>query len=217
MTESLTMRDDAAYCGVSSFGFGGTNAHGEAWGRNIMTSRGTTLQDPSVLFQKKLQAAPAAEISMKGSDVNNWATTGLDPRAEPDSRWQIELDEDGVALWEKADEELDDIGTMFSIMGTFNSWQQHELRPHDSIEGCWVGDVKLGQKGEEEFQIVSDGEADRIISPNQPRTAMRAAMILGPREADRTNTWLVQGAPGETWTVEFFSQDRVMTVLWYKA
>jgi len=217
MSESLTMRDDAAYCGVSSFGFGGTNAHGEAWGKNIMTSRGTTLQDPSVLFQKKLQAAPPAEISMKGSDVNNWETTGLDPRAEPDSRWQIELDEDGVALWEKADEELDEIGSEFSIMGTFNNWQQHELRPHDSIEGCWVGEVKLGPKGEEEFQIVSDGETDRIISPNQPRTAMKAAMILGPRSADRTNTWLVQGAPGETWTVEFFNQGRVMTVLWYKA
>merc|ERR1719254_247794 len=102
LSEVTTMRDDAAYSGVSSFGFGGTNAHAEAWGANICTSRGTANQDPQVIFQRKLAAAPPAEITMNGDDVWEWDTTGLDPRSDPESRWNVELDEDGVATWERA-------------------------------------------------------------------------------------------------------------------
>merc|ERR1712178_633664 len=51
LSEQAPCRDEAAYCGVSSFGFGGTNAHAEAWGKNIMmTSRAN--QDPYKVFQR---------------------------------------------------------------------------------------------------------------------------------------------------------------------
>lgn len=215
LTETIVMREEAAYCGVSSFGFGGTNAHAEAWGRNIVTSRGTAMQDPAVIFQKKLQAAPPAEISMIGNDVQCWETTGLDPRSENLSRWQIELDEDGVAVWEKAEDEFDPIGDEFSVRGTFNNWIGTPLRRHDTIPGCWVGDIKLS-KAEEEFQILADGEDDKVLCPNQPRCSLKSAMILGPKAQGIENTWLILGSPGEVYTLEFFNQDRLMTVMWYK-
>merc|ERR1719221_449066 len=75
LSEAVTMREDAAYSGVSSFGFGGTNAHGEAWGKNIFTSRGEVSADPAQRFLKKLSSAPPAEITMNGDDIDDWDTT----------------------------------------------------------------------------------------------------------------------------------------------
>merc|ERR1711879_720244 len=115
LSESVVMRDDAAYSGVSSFGFGGTNAHAEAWGKNIFTTRGSLCQDPTTVFQKKLANAPAPEITMNGDDVTEWETTGLDPRAEPGQKWKVSLDEDGVATWEKDDDDALDFGDEFFL------------------------------------------------------------------------------------------------------
>jgi len=215
LSEVTIMREDAAYSGVSSFGFGGTNAHGEAWGRNIMTSRGEICQDPNVAFQKKLACAPPAEITMNGDDVMEWDTTGLDPRAEPDSRWNIELDEDGVANWEQADDDVD-YGDEFQIRGTFSSWEPVSLERHDTIPGCWVGEIAIGSKGEEEFQVMADGEKDKVYCPNQARCTLKASPIMGPKEAEQEKAWLLRGAPGDTFRIEFFQQERHRSIMWLK-
>mmetsp|Transcript_45782 Transcript_45782/g.128817 ORF Transcript_45782/g.128817 Transcript_45782/m.128817 type:complete len:938 (-) Transcript_45782:123-2936(-) len=215
LTEVCLMREDAAYSGVSSFGFGGTNAHCEAWGTNIMTSRGSYNQDPSIAFQKKLMAAPPAEITMNGDDVMEWETTGLDPRGDPDSRWVIELDEDGVATWERADDDVD-YGDEFFLQGTFSNWSPVPLERHDSINGCWVGTITIGSQGEEQFQVVGDSDEEKVYCPTTGRCALKASPIQGPSKADKEKAWLIMGSPGDSYRVEFFQQDRHRSIMWLK-
>mmetsp|Transcript_34350 Transcript_34350/g.102640 ORF Transcript_34350/g.102640 Transcript_34350/m.102640 type:complete len:943 (+) Transcript_34350:42-2870(+) len=216
LTETLLLREDSAYTGVSSFGFGGTNAHAEAWGRNIMTSRGAANQDANMAFQKKLCKAPPAEITMNGDDVAEWETTGLDPRAEAASRWKISLDEDGIVEWERDDDDLPEYGDEFFVQGTFNDWTPDSLERHDSIQGLWVGTVTIGETGEELFQIIADSDEEKIYHPGQTRCTLKAASIIGPAKATKDFAWLIEGNAGDSYTIEFFQQDKHLSVMWMK-
>jgi len=214
--EGVSMREDAAYTGVSSFGFGGTNAHGEAWGRNIMTSRGGRLQDPQLAFRKKLAMAPPPEITMIGDDVFEWETTGPDPRAEPGTRWRVELDEDGTIMWEKDDDDLKDFGDEFFLQGTSNDWKPEPLERHDYIQGLWVGTLTIGSDGEEEFQIIADQNEEMVYHPAAKRCTQKAARILGPEQVGNGSTWLISGKEGDIFVIEFFQQDAHVSLVWFK-
>jgi len=218
LTEMTVMAHDNTYCGVSSFGFGGTNAHGQAWGMNIYTSRGAIRQSRDVnrTFERRLMAAPPAEITMNGDDVTEWDTTGIDPRAEPNSKWKIDLDDDGVATWEK-DDALEDLGEEFFIQGDHNNWEPDGFEKSDSIQGLWIARVVLGSSGEAQFQIICDGDSDRVIHPRLPRCTMKAVKIEGPAKAGRDLSWCILGEPGETYKVEFFHQDSHMSISWLRS
>jgi len=216
LSESVVMRDESAYTGVSSFGFGGTNAHAEAWGKNIMTSRGAANLDNATAFQKKLLKAPPAEITMNGDDVSEWETTGLDPRAEPGSRWKICMDEDGVAEWERDDDDMPEFGDEFFVQGSHNSWSPEVLDRHDSIQGLYTGSITLGKTGEEQFHIIADGNEEKVYHPGKPKCTSKALRIQGPSRVSK-ESWLIRGAPGDTHTVEFFWQDNYRSVTWHRA
>mmetsp|Transcript_77431 Transcript_77431/g.216398 ORF Transcript_77431/g.216398 Transcript_77431/m.216398 type:complete len:946 (-) Transcript_77431:148-2985(-) len=217
LTEMTVMAHDNTYCGVSSFGFGGTNAHGHAWGKNVYTSRGAVRQarDVNKTFERKLMSAPPAEITMNGDDVAEWDTTGIDPRAEPDSRWKISLEDDGVAAWEQ-DEALEDFGEEFFLQGDHNGWEPEALEASESVQGLWTGTVSLGSSGEALFQILCDGDHDKVIHPRLPRCTMKAAKIEGPSKAGRDMSWCIVGEPGERYRVEFFQQDSYVSVTWFR-
>ncbi|CAK0858718.1 unnamed protein product [Prorocentrum cordatum] len=218
LTEMTVMAHDNTYCGVSSFGFGGTNAHGQAWGMNIYTSRGAIRQSRDVnrTFERRLMAAPPAEITMNGDDVTEWDTTGIDPRAEANSKWKIDLDDDGVATWEK-DDALEDLGEEFFIQGDHNNWEPDGFEKSDSIQGLWIARVVLGSSGEAQFQIICDGDSDRVIHPRLPRCTMKAVKIEGPAKTGRDLSWCILGEPGETYKVEFFHQDSHMSISWLRS
>merc|ERR1712151_1259963 len=216
LSETVVMREDSAYSGVSSFGFGGTNAHAEAWGKNICTTRGAIGMDPQVAFEKKLSLAPPAEITMNGEDVSEWDTTGIDPRAEPGSKWKVYIDDDGIASWERADDEFDDPGDEFFVQGSHNDWTPDPLEKHDSIPGLWVGTVEIGSSGETEIQIVADGDKEKIYHPQTSKCTLKAAPIVGPGKAGKDLSWLVRGNPGATFKIEFFQQDKQTSLIWMK-
>jgi len=216
LNESVTMREDSAYSGVSSFGFGGTNAHGEAFGRNIMTSRSAINQDPQVAFQKKLARAPPAEITMTGDDVMEWETTGPDPRAEPGTKWKVDLDEDGTVTWERDDDFDKDYGDEFFLQGTFNGWHREPMERHAQIPGLWVGHLQVGSDGEDLFQVVADENEEMVYHPEFARCSLKAPRVCGPERAGKDLAWLVRGEEGTVFRIEFFQQDQHISILWIK-
>jgi len=216
LSETLALKSESAYAGVSSFGFGGTNAHAEAWGKNVMTSRSSLFQDNTVKFQKKLTQAPPAEITMNGDDVKEWETTGLDPRAEPNSRWKISLDEDGVVEWEQDDDDVPEYGDEFFLRGTHTGWEPVAMERHDSIPNLWTCMVTLGDTGLEQFQVMGDSDEDKIFHPGQPMCTIKSVAICGPSGSTKDNAWLLRGEPNDTFTVEFFQQGRHLSIMWMK-
>mmetsp|Transcript_59827 Transcript_59827/g.110771 ORF Transcript_59827/g.110771 Transcript_59827/m.110771 type:complete len:942 (+) Transcript_59827:80-2905(+) len=214
LSEKVVMSEDAAYTGVSSFGFGGTNAHAQAWGRNVMTSRGTLQIDTSKAFIQKLMHAPAAEITMNGEDALDWETTGLPPDIKPGDKFKVELDEDGVAIWEVQEEDDENFGDDFYIQGTFNSWEPEALEPHERIPGLWIGEIVVGKSGEEEFQVLADEDKDMVYYPGMIQCTYKSAPVLGPAGASKEYSWMIKGEPGQKFRIEFFQSGRSMSVLW---
>lgn len=222
LTESNTCREDAAYCGVSSFGFGGTNAHAEAWAPNICTTRGGAMQekDPTKAFYSKLMKAPAADITINGDDIEDWETTGMDPRASAGDAFKINVAPDGVVEWEKYEPDLPDTyGDDFFVQGTFNEWSPSEtaMERHSSIPGLWVATITIGDSGSEEFQIVGDCDPDLVYAPKTESSTSKAAPITGPAATGKEFCWLIRGAPGDSYLIEFFQQEETKSILWRKA
>jgi hypothetical protein len=213
LSEGVTMRDDAAYSGVSSFGFGGTNAHAEAWGKNIFTSRGEVSSEPAQRFLKKLSNAPPPEITMNGEDVEDWETNGLDPRADPSTQWKVYLDDDGAVIWEK-DDEVEDYGDEFFIQGTFNNWTPEPLDRHD-VQGCWAGTITLDAQGEDSFQIVADNDLMKTYHPVVPY-CMQKSVPIALGKADKDLCWTIKGQEGDIFKIEFFQQDKFQSIMWMK-
>jgi len=216
LTESVVMKELSAYSGVSSFGFGGTNGHAEAWGRLILNSRSAAAQDPRVALDKRLAVAPPADITMTGDDVRHWRTDGLDPYADTSMKFKVRFESTGAIKWEPAEEQALGPGTMFFIQGTFNSWQLGELRRDTVINGLWTFELVVGSSGEEQFQIVADGDISMVYHPPCARCTRKAALVVGPEPAEKEVAWLIQGSPGDMFKVEFFLQGNKRTMLWFR-
>jgi polyketide synthase-associated protein len=217
LTDTIYLENDSSFCGVSSFGFGGTNAHGEAWGKNIYTSRGVLKQNPKMAFQRKLARAPVAEITMNGDNVDDWETTGIDPRGNPGDKWTIEIDDDGAATWEKVEEDMVEFGDEFFIQGTHNAWATDAMERHDSISGLWTGEISLDSTGVAEFQIIADGDAEKVYHPPEAKCARRSAPVQGPEACDKEKAWVLTGPPYASFKIEFFIGENSRSVIWMKS
>jgi len=213
--QNVALRGDSAVTGVSSFGFGGTNAHAEAWGRNIMNSRSIATKDPKTVFKQKLDNAPPAEITMTGDDWEDWETTGVHPGFEAGSHWNVTIDDDGCAVWEQDDTDVT-LGDEFYIQGTHSNWDPVALERHATIPDLWTGAIELGSSGQEQFQIVADEDQSMVYRPNAEMCTLKATQIEGPSSADRGHAWLVRGSPGDSFKVEFFISDVSKSILWVK-
>eukprot|EP00440_Ansanella_granifera_P056355 gb/GFBE01061075.1/.p1 GENE.gb/GFBE01061075.1/~~gb/GFBE01061075.1/.p1 ORF type:complete len:948 (+),score=229.41 gb/GFBE01061075.1/:1-2844(+) len=220
VSEGIPMNGDSAYSGVSSFGFGGTNAHAEAWGKNVMSSRGTLSADLSKEYQKRVKLAPNAVITMKGDDVKDWQTTGVHPGLPEGTQYRVHVDSEGKATWQPVDVDEEDWGDEFALRGSFSDWELQTMHKHDSIDGLWAALVTIGASGEEEFQVVADEDEEKVYYPSDPRCTSRAALVRGPAAQDVAaeggKAWLVRGEPGSKVRIEFFHQKTRRSVMWLK-
>lgn len=100
ISEGLVTSFDSAYTGVSSFGFGGTNAHALAFGKNIMTTRRMDNRDyRSIMLDRILKAAPC-DIIKTSNNPEEWESTGK-PISEDaiGKTYQVEMSATGSIVW----------------------------------------------------------------------------------------------------------------------
>lgn len=215
-TESLVFRAEASYNSVLSFGFGGTNACATVWGVNQMTSRSiTTNKDMYTILVRKMQAAPPQEVTVVGDDWEDWEMGGPERNCKGGDCWEVELDPDGVVSYWRKDREVPDLGSTYYLHGTFNDWGFDAMEDEGSLPGLFSGVIVIGHNNQEAFQIVADEDPQMTFFPSRHRCSMKSTPVRGPREAKREHSWILQGAVGQRYRVEFYRSDTgAATVSW---
>jgi len=219
LAEAQPTVGNTAYVGVSGFGYGGTNAHAMAYGRNVVTSRGES--NPKYLEKSlfaKVTRAAEPQVSMEGENYEDWVSAGVPHlRRDHGVNYSVQLLEDGSVMWrEVAHTDLSE-ATSFQIQGSFSGWELLGLEPSDEEPGLWGYELTLGSSGEALFQIAVEHDPYHVLYPEQPRCSRQAARILGPAAApSKDHAWLVSGDAGARYRVEFFQSGTTAAVRWSK-
>jgi polyketide synthase-associated protein len=222
ISEGLTCHYDSAYSGVSSFGFGGTNAHAMAYGKNTTTSRGTGQRDFRAAMRDKISSAPPPEILVMGNNPEEWETTGMPSDEDKIGKFfQVEVLEDGKAIWrEVVGAAAGSKGERFYLSGSFNNFGMERMEQDDHIRTLFSCNITMGASGEELFNIICDEDPFMCYYPEQPRCTRKACPIIGPEppppEGKEEATWCIVGEPGSSYKVEFHCTDKSTSVTWLK-
>nr|AQS99269.1 type I polyketide synthase [Gambierdiscus polynesiensis] len=221
ITEPLTCHYDSAYSGVSSFGFGGTNAHAMAYGKNTTTSRGTAQRDFRKAMRDRIASAPAPDILMLGDDPEEWESNGMPVDEDTIGKlYQVEVFEGGKAIWrEVVGTQALKRGERFYLSGTFNSWGMDALEQHPEIPSLHSAEVTVGIMGEELFYIVCDENPDMVYYPTQPRCTRKVVPIAGPEPVacdPEQASWCIVADPRTRVRIEFHLAETTVSVAWIK-
>nr|AQS99216.1 type I polyketide synthase [Gambierdiscus polynesiensis] len=219
LMEAQPMKADPSYVGVSGFGYGGTNSHALAYGKNMVTSRGTNQKYMMNAVYKKIKAASVPEVWMDGDNYEEWATSGVPHLlAAPGKTYHIELLAEGKAVWrEAALPEISDTVSSFQILGSFSNWDRLPLEPSRDVEGLYTYEVTLGSKGRESFQISVDNDPELVLYPETPSCTRKATPVLGPSQApSQEYAWVMKGDSGARYRVEVFKSGPATSVTWLR-
>jgi polyketide synthase-associated protein len=222
LTEGATTFYDAAYSGVSSFGFGGTNAHGMAYARNISTTRSIRASfDFGNIMMDRIEKAPTAKLSRPSEDPEEWETTGMPiSGVSKPTMFQVEVTESGNTIWrEVVPEAPASLGRFFHLSGTFNGWGLTPMREDPDVKGLFCADLTIGELGEELFHIVVDGIPDLLMYPSEAPCGYKTAPINGPEPpvGDMTDcAWFISSDPGTTFSIQFFRSGTIKTITWLR-
>lgn len=215
--EGLPFKGESSYNGVLSFGFGGTNASATCWGVNQVTSRTNASKSIDSVALKKVQDAPAQEVTITGADWEDWDMEGPEKDAKPGDTWEIELDDDGSLIYTRVEKDTPDLGSAYDITGTFNDWKLDPLEPSMEVNGLYTALVEVGPTGSVDFQIVADEDRGMTFFPDVSKCRLKSALVCGPDQAERENCWCIVGTPGERYRVEFYKSDAdTLSVSWIR-
>jgi len=166
----------SGFHGVSSFGFGGSNARGDIWARAqsgyMNTNPGGQLLDLSFNRICKFSELFTAQLVKSGTS---------DPLPKED--WQ-ELTGDYLTG------DPFEGQNAFYVEGSFNGFSTMERMHYLEDKGGHVYAFRIGETLMEQFRIVCNRFDDAVVFPVS-KLADQEAVIIGPGEAPAGHRWLV--------------------------
>eukprot|EP00933_Yihiella_yeosuensis_P077867 TRINITY_DN8880_c0_g3_i6.p1 TRINITY_DN8880_c0_g3~~TRINITY_DN8880_c0_g3_i6.p1 ORF type:complete len:532 (-),score=65.35 TRINITY_DN8880_c0_g3_i6:78-1673(-) len=195
-SEFVDQGKDSGCLGVSSFGFGGSNARSDIWVRAMSGPHNTQPGKCSfdygpqrilsciTMFGKRTMPLPGVTASTTESGNDDVGFTG-----------------DYVL-----GSHLDD-GMRYYFTGSANGWSLGEMS-WDPAQKCHTFAMTLGEAFVEQFQICCDGYDDLKIFPAE-KLAESEEVVLGPGVAPKGHTWLIDGrkdqvGPGSVYEVKLW-------------
>lgn len=216
LSEGQPYRFDSSYNGVLSFGFGGTNACVQVWGKNLMTSRAAGSKDAFKVVLDKIQKAPPQAVTINGEDWEDWEMDGPGKNVEPGQSWDICILSDGTVQYVEREPDVKDLGTFYYITGSFNNWARIPMEQDDMLDGLYSVVITIGNSGEELFQIVADDDEEMTFFPAIARCHWKSTEVKGPAAAPRDKAWSVTAYPGQMVRVEFAkAENNKVSVMWF--
>jgi acyl transferase domain-containing protein len=198
---------------ISSFGFGGTNAHAVMWGENKLV-----VTDPKEFWRKQMSKMSPPEIHAIGPDPAEWSSD-LPEAPRPGDVWSVTVQkgESNAAIkWEKTEEglgddyDLDDV--CYSIVGSFNDWKPEVLEDGD-VPGLRSITIEVPGNGPVEFRFVQTVDDDMVLAPVSDKCSKKTAAIVGPA-VGLTNKWVARGIAGSSLKISLFTSHRRYAVSW---
>lgn len=218
-TEGLCCAFENCYTGVSSFGFGGTNAHATAYGKNRTTTRKIDNRDYRRLLLDKIMNAPPADIIRHTANPEDWETTGR-PTSEDKigKMYQVEIATDGRVVWREVVTNTPDMsGHRFSLCGTFNHWGFAAMLADKRIPNLFSSDMTVGKSGEEVFYVVCDEDLSLSYFPSELRCTRKVSPVHGPgRLPSQAAGWCIEAAPGSRFRIEFHITAHSTSMTWMR-
>jgi polyketide synthase-associated protein len=200
---------------VSSYGFGGSNAHGIFWGERMAMA-------PDILesWQRRLKKSALPEVRPVGTNPDNWDSDYPSADAKPGDKYTVTVEKGDtrstpikwVKVSEANDDEDEDIN--YDIVGNFNNWEGDRMMS-GSVRGMHVTTVEVPEDGKLEFRFTESGQEDKILAPSVADCRRRTVPVIGPAK-DLTNKWVVIGEPAEELEIQLLVTKERKTVTWLK-
>eukprot|EP00405_Crypthecodinium_cohnii_P028585 CAMPEP_0206510492 /NCGR_PEP_ID=MMETSP0324_2-20121206/59684_2 /ASSEMBLY_ACC=CAM_ASM_000836 /TAXON_ID=2866 /ORGANISM="Crypthecodinium cohnii, Strain Seligo" /LENGTH=289 /DNA_ID=CAMNT_0054002005 /DNA_START=1 /DNA_END=867 /DNA_ORIENTATION=- len=100
----------------------------------------------------------------------------------------------------------------YSLFGSFSAGQLVSMAPSQDGGRGYLGRFRIGAAGEEEFQIIRDGDFDQTIYPAVERAIRASVPVRGPDNLGGSKGWLVQGRSGDIVEVSVQVEDGLVIV-----
>mmetsp|Transcript_16368 Transcript_16368/g.46737 ORF Transcript_16368/g.46737 Transcript_16368/m.46737 type:complete len:1203 (-) Transcript_16368:114-3722(-) len=224
-TELLDLPMTSMYCGVSSFGYGGTNARGEVYGR-VQTGFRSTQKCEVTKIDFTVVSCPRCLGHMC------WLCGAAVPSTAMKVQHRCSLIRDEFADYEHCsncyggaynygelveDSFPWDPGYGIYISGTWNSWSDKDEMERTE-DRTYVCVVTLGLTQTEEFRLFVNGHDDMALYP-AASAADSSVRVLGPDENSSGMKWVIDGradgvGAGTLYRIIFRWDEQYKTVSW---